>query len=241
MTNPAPSSNIIKHFLLSLCQDNEFCYSDSSLSDVAAEVGAAQTSIENVDIEQVSRSAFYGGKGLLETIRSVVSSYEPEDENDTIDLEKALHLDQATPLFYASEPDEGGEYVVIIVGHRGDNPAENWMLHVNTFVGEYCDEDYDLSANLSIHTNCSKLDMDNQLQEATQDWVGRHVRQFNQALNAIKNSLPVSLQETFNESVLSTLQDVDLFKPVLAHKENKELSSHVDEASASFPKRATKL
>ena len=241
MTNSVPSSDLIKHFLLALGSDeNEFCYGEETLSEVASSIKKDQTFIEGVEIEQASRSAFYGGKELLETIRSVASGYEPEDENDTIDLEKALHLDQATPLFYASEPDEGGEYVVIIVGHRGDNPAENWMLHVNAFVGEYCDEDYDLSANLSIHTNCSKLDMDNQLQEATQDWVGRHVRQFNQALNAIKNSLPVSLQETFNESVLSTLQDVDLFKPVLAHKENKELSSHVDNTSAS-PKRSTKL
>ena len=243
MTNSVPSSDLIKHFLLALGSDeNEFCYGDETLSEVASSIKQDQTFIEGVEIEQVSRSAFYGGKGLLEVIKQVVNSYEPEDEEETIDLAQALNLDHAQPLFYASEPDEGGEYVLVLIGHRGENPAQNWVLHVSAFMGEYCDEDYDLSANVSFHTNVSKLDMDQQLQQATQDWVGRHVKQFSSALNAIKNSLPVSLQATFNESVLNTLQDVDLFRPVLANKENQELSSHVEEASQTSPsKRATKL
>lgn len=176
-------------------------------------------------LENAGRELFYSSQGLKKIIENAVALY---DSNHDTQWAKELGVNDSVSLFQSSEQDENGTNETIWVGHL----EKGWMVCVEGFVGEYSDEDYDISASFEFLTGRTPQNLKQYVKNKSTEWAKARVEVWSKEVNQVLCSLPNAVTK---EDLLVELEKQfmasDVFQSVGSRLQKNHLTEAVQEAS----------
>lgn len=178
--------------------------------------------------ESVARDVFFGPQGHFDTWAQNFADAHP-NLVDVFDMDNAKVV-----LSLESQDGSVEEYEYWFA-----NPEKNWLLVVSGSVGEYYDDAADVRASYDFDLRCDQATLEKNMQKRVQNHVITEARSLELNIQKMLKNLPEEYKIMLESSVEQGLKSIEMFKPIFAEKENKEISSHIQ--TKSKPSLAKKM
>lgn len=226
MTSSSPSpSQALRVLLAGLCSSEDISCGNEEFK-TSFKIKKNQTEITDVEIGNISRDIFFSPKVIANYISSALLDIKWDEEKDLegVDWEEYFDFENAQVVFDTSTPEESG------VSHEFwiANIDKNWLITCSGYMGEYYDDDYDIDAVFTVHTNINKLDFEEKLEKAVDQFVSYRVSSFCSELQSAKSSLPLEKQHLIDEMTVKHLKNQDVTKMYVSSVEKDIIQSHLD-------------
>lgn len=120
------------------------------------------------------------------------------------------------------------------------NPSKNWLVVVSGGMGSYCDENYDASVRLSFDINCDQAALKEKISSRVTEWSQELSCSMQKSIDNLLSTVPEDQRAELQNVIVSQFKKTEFFAPVLASKENQEITSHVDQVDGVDTKTSSK-
>lgn len=168
--------------------------------------------------DQVARDAFYSPQDILKEMRQFLF----DAGGDA--LIKHLGMKEASILMdYAASDNDAPTHDVVL-----GSIEKGWVLHLQSQVFDYCDENYDLQATLVLRSNLTPQDALEYVNNIVSSNIANAVDVFARDLKRLMRSLPSSSGALAEETLEKFLLSEKVLRPVVVKKQKEELIGAID-------------
>src|SRR5690606_8073657 len=162
---------------------------------------------------------------LLGAIEDGIGALELEDYEDlaNVDWGEYFDFENASIVFESATPDDSGMDHVLWVA----NIEKRWLISCRGYMGEYCDEDFDITAFFSIYTDISKKEFEKLLTKQVDELVASEVSAFCTEMSATQKSLPQPYQHLIEEGIMKYFKQHDITRPYVALHEKEVIQQNL--------------
>ena len=202
---------------------------DSSWNESIQFVSENDTS-HTVSCEGVSRSILDNEESFLHVFQNACKNSE---------LKKEFDVQNADIVFRNAEL-VGSDSDYVQYEYWLANPEKNWLVIVTGGMGSYCDENYDATADFEFDIDCDASNLEQKISARVTQWSAQLSASLQKSVNEVLETVPENQRAALHAVIVNQFKKTDFFAPILADKENQEITSHVNQVDGVDQKISSK-